>query len=256
MKKQSSEESIYDQKLRQLDNDKEVIWNKERKDFLKYKMLLHIDKLEQKKERRGHLKYVSSIVAFIVLLMAGYQFLSSAITDNSEELSAGPKDDKTQELSVADEPDDSAATEEAGTNQGEEQLSGNIDLRLPAYIPEQVNNPEPQYIERDHLGGTGPIEVIYFESEEYYFSFAQSALFGESQDDTVEHVKHRMYSNDVLEEMEISGHPAFLRFEGDNTSYYSSLHIITGTYAFSLNTHGLEKQEIVRIANSIDLSGL
>jgi hypothetical protein len=254
MKKQYNESSIYDFHLKQLDKDKDVIWNKNRKQQVKLKIIDSMDQLEQRNKWKAGWNAVLGFGVLIVFLLVGYQFMSSNNLYTSEETTTNPQGQDTEEGIIMSDPAEEKTKEKEIENEGAE--FGEIDLRLPAYVPDKVDNPEPQYVVREYRGGTGPVEVKYYESESHYFSFSQSELFVNNKEDTIQHVKNTMYQNDVLDEMEIGGHPAFLRLEGNDGPYYSSLHIITDSYFFTVTTHGIEKEEMIKIAESIDFTGL
>jgi hypothetical protein len=255
VREQFNERSIYDNYLREIDKDKDIIWKKDRKNQVRSKLILNINKFERKTKMQTGLKYVSNFGVFIVLLIFGYQFFLSNITYNEEVLTE-PTGNQTQNFLVVDDSDesDNENSSDSITKKNELKEINSMDLRLPTYIPEQVNT-ESQYLKRSYLGETGPIEVTYLDSKSYFFSFAQSEI-AMSKEATIEQIKNEMYKNDVLEEFEIAGHPSFLLLEDGDTSYYSSLHIITNKYFITLTTHGIEKEEIIKIANSIDLTGL
>lgn len=264
MRKQYSDRSIYDNYLKQLDKDKHIIRHKKQKQQLRSEILSSINKMERKTKLQIGFKYISSIGVFIVFLLFGYQLLSSSITEHDGTIPVETDNNQPQNDFIIGNSNESEDKEDIsdGNNGNEnkfdpktvtkEELMRDIDLRLPNYIPEQVNT-EPRYVK---LSETGPVEVMYLDSESYFFSFAQSELFVESKEDTVQEIKSEWYKNDVLEEFEIAGNPTFLRLEGDDTSYYSSLHIVTGEYVITITTHGIEKEEILKIANSIELTGL
>lgn len=251
MRKQYSERSIYDNYLKQLDNDKDIIWNRKRKDQVRSKIIFSINKLEQKTKIQTGFKYVSSFGVFIVLLLFGYQLFLSDINNNGEEVSTEPQDNQTQNFLVVDDSDEEETAN--GSDEDEEDTETEMGLRLPKYIPSQVTG-EPQYKEREYSEGRGLTEVTYMDSESYFLHFSQSKMVA-SKEEIIEKVKNEMYADEVLEEIEISDQYSFLLLEGD-TSYYSSLHIITDKYFITLSTHGFEKEEILKIANSIDLTGL
>ncbi|WP_096186609.1 DUF4367 domain-containing protein [Evansella halocellulosilytica] len=56
-----------------------------------------------------------------------------------------------------------------------------------------------------------------------------------------------------LEHFEVNGFPAYLIKE---ESYYSTVHVITNEYAFSINTHGIKEEQLLDIVHSIDMNGL
>ncbi|TQS75873.1 RNA polymerase sigma factor [Ornithinibacillus gellani] len=254
-KKRSPEDVIFDRSLKDLNQN--IIWKQENKSNLQYRVSCSIKKMDQKSSKYNNLKYASSVGILLVFLLLGYKFIlsnnlldeSSTYFNHNQSQNNVITEDGNEQPKEGDK--DNAINADRRFVSKEEMLR-EIDLRLPTYTPSQMNTTS-QFIIIKHPEGTKTAEVKYDGNSSFYLHFTQSEI-GEGVD-AINHVKHVMYPNEKPVEMIVNGNPAFLLLENDS-SYYSTLHIVTENYFITLSTHGIEKEEIMKVANSIDLTGL
>ncbi|WP_188454670.1 hypothetical protein [Virgibacillus oceani] len=252
MKKQFKDESYFDDLFKKLDED--IIWNQKRKNKLQNKILSNIDTYGHQNRIVNGLKYASSIGVLIVLLFIGYNYFSHSITSNNANVPI--RDDQSENQFVMNNENENKSNDikefpKVETNMTKEELAKEIDLRLPN-IPKELI---PKYIMRKSRDDLISAEVHYIDQPDLFIRFDQSELI-ESKKKVIQKVEEEMYKKEDLMKLEIKGYPSFLHLEGESSSYYSSIHIVTNRYFFTLTTHGLDRKEIIQIANSIDLSGL
>jgi hypothetical protein len=263
MRKQSNDSLRISCALKKIDDD--FTWNNERKNRAEEKFIGDINKQSYITKVKNSMKFAVSIGAFIVVLLIGYIFFSQDITTNNELTirtdypTENVFDEENQEFKEAKH----ATSEEVNNEQilqnrkttivTQEELAKTIDIRLPNHIPiaEKVM---PKFTKIEHPNGYIAGEVRYIESSNLDINFYQSEMI-ESVEFEINHLKNEIYKHEDIEVIEINNHPAVLLLEGE-TSYRSSLHIITENFFFTLTTHGLTKEEILEMANSIDLTGL
>ncbi|OZU88077.1 hypothetical protein CIL03_13160 [Virgibacillus indicus] len=260
---QFNDRSYFDKALEQLDRD--IVWNQERKSKIQSKVMLTIDREKNKSRLFNSFKYMSSIGVMIALLLFGYNFLSDSMIYNNGDGTANTPGNQTNNSLITGEADNH---EEKNENKNEnkeipklnksqvteEELLKELDLRLPAHIPSEASN-SPQFIKLVHPDGNVTAEVKYVETKELFFNYVQEEI-NEDTETVTEKIKNVMYKDEKLEEIEINGFPSYLLLEGDTSSYYSSLHIVIDNHFFTITTHGIGKDEIIKIADSIDFTGL
>lgn len=256
MKNQFDHVSYLDGQLKRLDED--MIWGEHRRNDLEQKILTEINKVERFRKARAVFKYVSSIAAMIVVLLIGYPFLSMDVAEEGVSVGDGnqqPAGSVNGDQTAYDEADEEEKEVPIRFHRQQitrDELAQEIDLRLPSYFPVQAED-HPTTTIAFFPDGHVSADVLFYDSGAHYIRFSQEEI--EEQEEAIEKVKEEMYPNGDVEELEVDGFPAFLVSENEN-SYYSSLHIITDAFFFTITTHGFEKNEIMKIADSIDFTGL
>lgn len=254
MRKQYNDRSIYDNSLKQLDRD--IIANRKRKNQTRSNLLWNIDSSKWPSKQLGRLKYVSSLGVFMVLLFLGYQLFASDIAPSNEQASTVPQDNQPDEFFFVME-SESSEEEKVVSNHGDrtESIKPPIDIEsiIPTYVPGLEHAPEPENVV-EISDGPGYAYADYFHSDSHSFR-VYLADTDVSLKDTIQEFKNQ-YKDEPIEEVEIAGHPSILRLEGEDIAHYSNLHIFTENYTITLATRGIEKEEILKSANSIDLTVL
>lgn len=253
MKKHYSEWSMYDNGLKQLDED--IVSNRNRKKQTRSSLLTKINKMERKSKKIGF-NYVASLGAFTVLLFLGYQLVANDISNSNEQVSTVP-DNHTENFLVLDDMEEADERERIGKSDylnSPVEMAPTIDIQtiLPTYVPGR-EHAEPANV----VNVSDPVAYSY---ADYYHSDDQSFTVyltaeNRSIEDMMWSAKFQYRKDpDPIEEIEIAGHPAILRLEAEDVTFYSTLHIFVENHTITLTTHGIEKEEILKSANSMDLT--
>lgn len=255
MKKQYSNRPVYDDYLQQLDRD--IIMTRKQKKQTRSNLLLNIDDMKQPAKYFVRLKYVSSFGVFVVLLFIGYQLFATDILSLNEGSSTKPQDNQTENFFILDEADEADESEQQETireskygerTESVEPLIDIINLILPTYVPGQ----EPA--EPKHVVEVSESAYAY---ADYHLPEDQSlsVYLGEGSVEDMWQFKFD-YKGESFEEFELAGHPSILRLEAEDVAHFSNLHIFGENQIITISTRGIEKEEILKIANSMDLTKL
>ncbi|MBZ5199840.1 hypothetical protein HU147_01315 [Planomicrobium chinense] len=130
MKKTDGTHTSLDDQLKQLDQD--IIWDPKHKAKLHSRILSSLDKQQSKTRFFSGFKFASSLVLCMIILIAGYLFLSQTILQESGEMTTGTGNS-------SDEKPASAGEDEVDANKSKESIQ--------AVIEEEFNGPDEKYKE-------------------------------------------------------------------------------------------------------------
>ncbi|MGG3806252.1 hypothetical protein [Metabacillus fastidiosus] len=283
MQKKYEDKSYLDQSLKNLNG--EFVWKQEHKQNLHNKIMKDLNKIDRQMKRKNIFKFSSVGAIVVLLLMIGYNYISQGDTSfNNRQLSVGhPNEDnntnkeKTTDQDITKESDikvenskNTGDTESPRHKTGpstKEELVKLINLREPKYIPDQVKG-TPKYMKTINDDLSSEAYADYFHSEDFHLSLVQTKGFVNEKENLskLKEKEKEMFSRmkdlykykhqeDELIELKINGHPAILALENKNSSF-NSIHIAVKNYGFNLFSKGLSKEELIKVAQSIDLSGL
>lgn len=130
MKKTDDFITSLDGPLKQLDQD--MVWNEERKLKLRYQVMANLDKQESKIRFSRGFKAASSLMLSMIILIAGYLFISQNIGNDGDGNTAEPGNN-TETIPPVIEPEESADVKNREA--------------IQAVIEEEFNGPDEKYIE-------------------------------------------------------------------------------------------------------------
>lgn len=129
-----------------------------------------------------------------------------------------------------------------------------INTILPTYIPGREHAEPDRVFDAADATDYASADYLYPEANNQIITVYLAA---ENRDiDDMMWSFEFAYRKDPIEEIEIAGHPAILRLEAEDVTFYSTLHIFVENHIITLSSHGFDKEEILKTANSMDLSGL
>lgn len=123
-------------------------------------------------------------------------------------------------------------------------ISKDVDVKLPSKIPTNMKAKTKKEIESKN--GEKIVEVV-FEGDGQGFLFIQDKI-DTSKENVINNIINNIFRNDNVEKLQIQGYPALYK--------NGRLYIITDTIAFLISSQNLDKEKMIEIANSIDLSNL
>lgn len=241
------EENKLDQSLQQM--DAHTTWNKERQQRLRNRILLEIEQKNKGKQKKSYWpKKFAPILAVFLLVGLGTTLLFSEF---SKQLLSSNEIEKSGDIEMAQESDtvnefSFVVSKETEVKIKEIEETG-FDLRLPAHsISEQVevNN----LVLRNET-----VSASYYYGEERLFHFTQDS-FGEANIYKSGGIKNIIKkATDVIE---INGKQTYITVKETSGPDLNELYMITDTYGFGMHSYNLTVDELVEVAESIDVLGL
>lgn len=158
MKKTENQRTLLDDQLTQLDHD--LVWDERRQAKLHHRILSKLDKQESVKRFSGGFKLASSFMLFMIILVAGYLFISENLGTDS----ANPGNDtETAPAVTGDQGSAAAGSEEA----------------IRAVIEKEFDGPDEKYKELLDAAMDAQISEEYMEDYEAYLESPEyQALMG------------------------------------------------------------------------------
>lgn len=153
MKKTNDFITSLDGPLKELDQD--MVWNEERKLKLRYQVMANLDKQESKVRFSRGFKAASSLMLSMIILFAGYLFISQTIGNDSDGSSSEPGNN-TETIPPVIEPEESADEENREAIQAviekeftgpDEQYKALLDAAMEAQISDEYMDDYEAYLE-------------------------------------------------------------------------------------------------------------
>ncbi|WP_078553490.1 hypothetical protein [Bacillus alkalicellulosilyticus] len=235
-----SENSTYDNQLKKLDSVLMENRNSESKNDVYTKLYINMNKQDNKMKKESNTKYIFSIAAFLLILFIGVHSFSF-IEFGQDVRGDGVVED------VQNQNSEHMVTSNRKViilNNGEDLNINDFDLRLPSVLPFKIS-PTMRKIENN---GLVTVETRY-ETNETLILIEQAKLHVPEKE--AQHkIENDKYKESEVKQFTIQGYPAYL------VSERYVIHVITNKYVFSINVRGLNEEQLIEIANTIDLEGL
>lgn len=165
MRNQSMDKSHLDSKLKQVDKD--IMWNANRKSKLKNELFVAMDRVHPRAKLVAGLKYASSIGVLVILLLAGYHFLSDSITHQSGENYTDNQGNQPTHQPIIDEQEEETPDPSDSTDGLEEKET---------IMEVQIGSAET--VMRIVEGMDQEVKVINYQLEHYGIAYQLDEVFG------------------------------------------------------------------------------
>ncbi|QKY71043.1 DUF4367 domain-containing protein [Lentibacillus sp. CBA3610] len=243
------DDSYLNDLLKKMDDD--VSWNNKRQQNVRRNVLSAIDQEGVKSSRRiTHWfgKKIVPVLATLLLVGVSVPLIMSEAGDQ-QPLGQEQADEVTQA------PGDSG--NENGKGYYVDQQNGayiedikasGFDLRLPGYSP--GNHIEVGKIVKRASGSGSHVSVTFNQEDEEIFKFWQESFNSDDParvDQRIEQIK-----TEASDQLSIGVHNAYIV----NDKKGESLYIVTESYGFTIHSSELPKDQMIKVAESIDLSDL
>lgn len=188
MKKTNDYTTPLDGHLKQLDQD--MVWNEDRKMKLRFQILANLDKQESKIRFSRGFKAVSSLMLSLIILFAGYLFISQNVLQESGGSTA--------------EPGSSGEEVPTGIEDGKSGHDASAEA-IRAVIKEEFNGPDEQYKELLDAAMEAQISEEYVDDYEAYLESPENLALMNYMEET-----YASYFTENGYENFINAAPAFM----------------------------------------------
>lgn len=237
------DDSCLNHSLSKMDDD--INWNRNRQQKIRRNVLSSID--EENPAISLGIKYwirktAAPVLATLLLILVSTPLFLSELNDQSPSsqgpAGSGNQNDQGFQFYVDDQTEKKIKDiKESG-----------FDLRLPGYT--LGNHLEITNVVKRPAGSGSHVSVTFNQDDDALFKYWQESFNSDDRvrvDQRIEQIKTK-----ASEQLSIGGHNAYIV----NENKEEALYILTEKYGFTIHSSALTKDEMINVAQSIDLSNL
>lgn len=248
------EKTSLDHLLKTLDED--VVWHSERQQQTREKLYATFNRVNYKNTSR--IKRIKNLILPVVATLFLLGILTTLIlnkivdenylsTKDTEETAESPStlSNNNHEIQISND----------DQNEIKQIKASDFDLRLPSYSPKAPT--EVKGITKRSAGLGFSVTALYYHNDEKLFNFMQESLVDSKKsmfdypNNGIENIKET--ANRMIE---VNGKDGYITIKGSETHPLLIINIIMKNNVFTISSYQLTEDELIEVAESIDLSNL